>query len=103
MSRRARLYQAPKSAMQSGFAGTHHWRLEYEPVDPVRPDPLMGWAGSADTEKQVRLHFDTLDEAVAYANHLGIAYDLEQPHARRIRPKAYADNFRYGRTDNWTH
>jgi hypothetical protein len=22
---------------------------------------------------------------------------------RRVRPKAYADNFRYGRMENWTH
>jgi hypothetical protein len=89
--------------MQSGYAGTHQWRLEYEPVDPVQPDPLMGWAGSADTEKQVRLHFETMEEAVSYAEQLGIPYDLELSHKRRIRPKAYADNFRFGRTDNWTH
>jgi hypothetical protein len=63
----------------------------------------MGWIGSTDTQAQVRLHFDTKDEAVAFAEKHGIAYDLELPHARRIKPKAYADNFRYGRLENWTH
>ena len=43
------------------------------------------------------------DDALAYADRNGIAYDLELPQARRVRPKAYADNFRYGRIDNWTH
>jgi hypothetical protein len=63
----------------------------------------MGWIGSADTQKQVRLTFDTKEEAIAYAERSGLTYDVELPHHRRVRPKAYADNFRYGRLDNWTH
>jgi hypothetical protein len=100
---RARIYQPPKTAMQSGWAGTHQWVLEFEPSSPRRPDPLMGWIGSADTRAQIRLHFDTSDEAVAYAKKEGLDYDLELPQLRRVKPKAYADNFRYGRIENWTH
>jgi hypothetical protein len=100
---RARIYQPPKSAMQSGRAGSDEWVLEFEPASPRRPDPLMGWIGSADTQAQVRLSFQTREEAVAYADKNGIAYDLELPQPRRIKPKAYADNFRYGRIENWTH
>ncbi len=103
MSTRARIFQPPKTAMQSGFAGTHAWVLEFEPSEPRRPDPLMGWIGSADTQSQVRLHFATREEAVGYAEQRALAYDIELPHKRRIKPKAYADNFRYGRLDNWTH
>ena len=55
----------------------------------------MGWIGSADTQAQVRLRFATREEAVAYAEKHGIAYDLELPQDRRVKPKAYADNFRY--------
>ncbi|HEX2942118.1 MAG TPA: oxidoreductase, partial [Rhodopila sp.] len=33
----------------------------------------------------------------------GIDYEIELPQARRVKPKAYADNFRYGRIENWTH
>ena len=100
---RARIYQPPKNAMQSGRAMTHQWVLEFEPASPRRPDPLMGWSGSADTQAQVHLHFDTRDEAVAYAEKEGIAYDLELTQQRRVKPKAYADNFKYGRIENWTH
>jgi len=100
---RARIYQPPKSAMQSGRAGTHEWALEFEPSSPRRPDPLMGWIGSGDTQAQVRLHLATRDEAVAYADRSGIAYDIELPPPHRFRPKAYADNFRYDRIENWTH
>jgi len=100
---RARIYQPPKTAMQSGRAATHEWVLEFEPASPKRPDPLMGWIGGADTQTQVKLGFATLDEAVAYAERNGIAYELELPHERRVKPKAYADNFKYGRIENWTH
>ena len=100
---RARIYQPPKTAMQSGRAATHEWVLEFEPASPKRPDPLMGWIGSADTRTQVRLGFHTLDEAVAYAERNAIAYELELPQERRVKPKAYADNFKYGRIENWTH
>ena len=100
---RARIYQPPKTAMQSGRALTHQWVLEFEPDAPRRPDPLMGWIGGGDTREQVRLHFETREEAVAYAEKNGIPYDLELPQVRHIKPKAYADNFKHTRIENWTH
>jgi hypothetical protein len=100
---RARIFQPPKTAMQSGWAGTHQWVMEFPSDLPRRPDPLMGWIGGSDTQTQVRLHFDTRDEAVAYAEKNGIPYDIELPQHRRVKPKAYADNFKYGRIENWTH
>ena len=103
MPGRARIFEQPKSAMQSGLAGTSEWVLQYEPADQRRPDPLMGWISSGDTRAQVRLRFDTREEAVAYAEQEGIAYEVALPQHRRIRPKAYADNFRFGRIENWTH
>ncbi len=100
---RARIYQPPRNAMQSGRAGTAHWVLEFEGTGPATADPLMGWIGGARTQSQVRLSFPTREEAVAYAERQGLAYDLELPHVRQVRPKAYADNFKAGRGENWTH
>jgi NADH dehydrogenase ubiquinone Fe-S protein 4 len=100
---RARIYQPPKNAMQSGRAGTGHWVLEFEPSGPRVADPLMGWIGGGDTLSQVRLSFATQQEAEDYAAKQGLAYDVELPHTRHIKPKAYADNFRFGRSENWTH
>ena len=56
---RARIFQQPKSAMQSGTAGSQDWILEWAPADRQTQDPLMGWFGSQDTSNQVRLRFDT--------------------------------------------
>ena len=103
MTNRARIYRLPKTAMQSGMAGCDAWILDFEPTEAQRADPLMGWSGSADTQTQVRLRFATREEAVAYAEKGGLACDIELPQVRRFRPKAYADNFRFGRSENWTH
>ncbi len=101
---RVRIYLPPRTAMQSGRAKTQEWVLEYEPETPRRPDPLMGWSGGADTRAQLRLFFPSREAAVAYAEREGLVYEVETPPAPRpVRPKAYADNFRFGRGENWTH
>lgn len=101
---RARIYRKPKSAMQSGMEGTEAWQLSYAPDRRAENDPLMGWWGSTDTQGQVSLSFASREAAVAYAEAHGIGYDLElPPRERAMKPKAYADNFRYGRAENWTH
>jgi ETC complex I subunit conserved region len=104
ISMRARIYLPPKSAMQSGRAGSGaEWVLHYDSAAPERADPLMGWIGGGDTQSQVFLHFPTKEEAIAYAERNGIPYDLEIPRERRLKIKAYADNFSYRRNENWTH
>jgi hypothetical protein len=93
----------PRAATQSGRARNGNWVLEFEPSEQMRLDPLMGWAGSGDTRGQVRLRFGTREEAIAYAEANGLAYEVEEPKPHRIKPKVYADNFRFGRSENWTH
>jgi hypothetical protein len=63
----------------------------------------MGWTSSGDTRQQLRLRFESEDEAVAYAKKHGLMYTLERPQERQVRPKAYADNFRTARIGRWTH
>ena len=100
---RARIFQTPKNAMQSGRAKTGDWVLEFAPTSARRADPLMGWSGGADTQSQVRLIFSSRDKAVFYAEANGLPHDVEIPPARRVKLRAYADNFHYSRTENWTH
>ena len=93
----ARIFRPTKTAMQSGRGKTHKWVLDYEQATKRQPDPLMGWSSASDTLNQVNLRFDTLEEAIAFAKKQGLDYTLEEPHDRRVKPKAYADNFRYDR------
>ncbi|MCI3133079.1 ETC complex I subunit [Phenylobacterium aquaticum] len=99
----ARIYRPAKNAMQSGKAKTKDWLLEFAPASARASDPLMGWTQTTDTDGQVRLAFETRDEAVAYAQKHGIAFQITEPKAPKRIIKAYADNFAYGRKQPWTH
>jgi hypothetical protein len=90
----ARIYQKSKNAMQSGRAGTDGWVLEFLPATAQRPDPLMGWAGSSDTQRQVRLSFSSAEAAKAYADKNGISARVEAAPTRVLKLQAYSDNFR---------
>ena len=94
---RARIHRPAKTAMQSGRAQARKWILEYEAATPRRPDPLMGWASADDTLNEVQVRFDTRDEAVAFADRLGLDYTVIAPQDTAEKPKSYADNFRYDR------
>ncbi len=92
-----RIYRPAKTAMQSGQAKAKGWLLEGLSPHRKSPDRLMGWISSKDTLNQIRLEFDTLDDAVAYAERNGWGYTLVPPHSRTLKPKNYADNFSFHR------
>jgi hypothetical protein len=98
-----RIYQPTKTAMQSGKAKTRRWVLEHAPQTARRPEPLMGWVAAGDTKNQVRLDFESKEEAVAYAKKHNMAYQVQEPRRSRPRIKAYADNFAFRRAGSWTH
>lgn len=99
----AKIYRPARTAMQSGRGKTKRWLLEYEPSEPRSIEPLMGWTSSADMKSQIRLQFDTREEAVAYAERYGIAYEVFEPHERERKRISYSDNFRADRLQPWTH
>jgi ETC complex I subunit conserved region len=99
----ARIFKPAKNAMQSGTAKTREWQLDYEPEQPRSIEPLMGWTSSGDMRQQLTLHFDTKEDAVAYCEREGIAYQVIEPNVRVRRQAAYADNFAFRRGEPWTH
>ena len=99
----ARIYRPARNAMQSGTAGTKHWVLDYEPEEARVVEPLMGWTSSGDMKQQLKLRFDTKDEAVAYCEKHGIPYQVFEEQLPERRRMAYADNFAFKRRDAWTH
>ena len=90
----ARIIEEQRKTTQSGKAQAGRWTLEFERAVPQRPDPLTGWAGSGDTKTQVRLVFDSKDEAIAYAARHGFAVHLVSAPPVKLKIQAYADNFR---------
>lgn len=86
------IFQPAPNAMQSGRR-KRPWHLEFDPADPQRPTPLMGWIGGADMDQQLGLRFPTKEAAIEYAEKNGIRYRLEPPPHETIKPKSYAENF----------
>jgi len=101
----ARIYRPAKSAMSSGQAKTREWVLEFAADSAREVDPLMGWTSSSDTQSQVKMHFDTKEAALDYAEEHGIDAVVQDPKVRKqnIRARGYGENFATDRRGAWTH
>lgn len=100
---KARIYSPTQSVMQSGPRLRRRWVLEFIPSEAEHLDPLMGWPGSGDTRQEVSLRFSTREAAEAYARRHSIDYEVEGVQTTRRPSSSYADNFRVGRLEPWSH
>ena len=78
--------------MQSGKRNSKNWFLEFDALDSGI-DPLMGWESSKDTMSEVKLEFESKEQAIAYAKKNNISYYIVEPQRRKIIKKSYSDNF----------
>lgn len=99
----ARIYRPARNAMQSGKGKSRDWVLVFEPAAPREIDPLMGYTSSGDTRQQVRLSFESQEQAEAYAKKNNIAYVVQPTHSPTVQRASYPDNFRSDRRTPWTH
>ena len=89
-----RIYKPTKTAMQSGRVNTKKWVLEFKPTKNQR-DRLMGWFGSGSTQNQVKLSFNTKEEAISFAKKNKLSAKIEDPAKRTLKQKNYSDNFSF--------
>ncbi len=92
MIQKAKIYQPSKTAMQSGKARTKFWVLEFEKSNSSK-DFVMGWTSSSNTNEQVKLKFETQEQAIKYAEQNNIQFVLIAAKPNKLIIKAYADNF----------
>ena len=98
-----KIYKPSKTAMQSGLGKTKKWLAEYiYDVDNVK-DSLMGWNSSLDTQSQIKVFFETKEQAITSAKKNNYQFYVEEPKIKRIKPKSYASNFDINRKEPWTH
>lgn len=90
----ARIIEEQRRTTQSGKARDGLWTLEFERSEAQRPDPLTGWAGSGDTKTQVRLAFESKEDALAYAERQGFEAHVITAPPVKLKLQSYADNFR---------
>jgi hypothetical protein len=100
---KARIYRPSRSTTQSGKARSKLWVLEFAPELAPEIDPLMGWTGSRDMRREIKLSFGSEAEAIAYAQKNGIVYEIEPAKETRRKLVSYSDNFKSTRLDQWTH
>jgi uncharacterized protein YeaC (DUF1315 family) len=92
MKQKAKIYQPTKTAMQSGKARTKFWILEFNKSNSNK-DFVMGWTSSSNTDEQIKLKFETQEQAITYAKENNILFDLTTNKKNKLIIKAYADNF----------
>jgi ETC complex I subunit-like protein len=99
----ARIYRPAPNAMQSGKGKSKDWVLVHEQAAARSIEPLMGYTSATDTRQQLKLSFDTLEAAEAYAQKNGIPYSVQPAHEATPKRVSYPDNFRSDRKTPWTH
>ncbi|RIJ22077.1 ETC complex I subunit [Henriciella barbarensis] len=100
----ARIYRPRKTAMQSGRGKTREWVLEFRADHDARfADPLMGWTSINDTTGQVRMHFETREQAIEFAKREKLAFTVDEPREPKRLVKSYSQNFAADRKQPWTH
>jgi len=90
--KKAKIYKPTKTAMQSGKRNTKNWILEFDTLDNGI-NPLMGWETSKDTMSEVKIEFNTKEQAINYAKKNNFNYYVIEPQKRKVIKKSYADNF----------
>ena len=98
-----RIYKPTKSSMQSGLGKAKQWLAEYVIETDKVKDTLMGWNSSLDTKEQIKMFFDTKEQAIEWAKKNNQQFIVIEPKERKIKPKNYASNFDMSRKEPWTH
>ncbi len=79
--------------MQSGLFNTKKWLLSNCEIDEIYVSSKFSWIGSTNPEKQVKLSFDTLEDAKNFAVKNEYDFEIIQPKKRKILKKSYSANF----------
>ncbi|XP_068620441.1 NADH dehydrogenase [ubiquinone] iron-sulfur protein 4, mitochondrial [Battus philenor] len=96
-TRRVRIYQPSKNAMQSGTNNIHHWEMEFDNRQRWE-NPLMGWTSTGDPLSNTKVQFSSPEEAIEHCEKNGWIWYLECPkYEKEVKPKSYGINFSWNR------
>ncbi|XP_071562682.1 NADH dehydrogenase [ubiquinone] iron-sulfur protein 4, mitochondrial isoform X1 [Temnothorax nylanderi] len=95
-TRRVRIYQPAKSAMQSGTNNIHFWQMDFETRERWE-NPLMGWTSSGDPMSNIKVDFATKEEAIAHCEKMGWEYYVQKPNVNQPKPRSYGSNFSWNK------
>lgn len=85
-----KIYKPAKTAMQSGKS-KNKWLVEYLQTESKSVSDLTGWTGSEETELQIKLKFDSKEDAIAYAKRNNLEYVVNEPNISTVKIQSYSD------------
>jgi hypothetical protein len=93
----------PLKTLSSGDAQGYQWQLTWKHSQRWN-NPLMGWSSTADPQAQVKLNFDSEEDAVAYAKRNGWKFETRNRHAEaneniEVGTMTYSHNFLTARVE----
>lgn len=93
--KKAYLHVPGKPPTQSGVSKEKlRWVLEFASTEEIFKNEVMGWNAGGDVNSQVKLRFNSLQEAEDYAKQNNIKYEIIKPKSRKVIKKSYEDNFK---------
>ncbi|KAK9148624.1 hypothetical protein Scep_007381 [Stephania cephalantha] len=97
LRRRVIIYSPARTATQQGSGKVGKWKINFLSTQKWE-NPLMGWTSTGDPYANVgdsALSFDSEEAAKAFAERHGWDYAVKKRHTPLLKPKAYADNFKW--------
>ncbi|KAK3231217.1 hypothetical protein Dsin_003098 [Dipteronia sinensis] len=97
LRRRIIIYSPARTATQQGSGKVGKWKMNFLSIQKWE-NPLMGWTSTGDPYANVGeagLSFDSEAAAKAFAEKYGWEYTVKKPHTPLLKPKSYADNFKW--------
>ena len=90
------IYKNKKSPTQSGKLHKDFWVVEHINSKGVKTDLLTGWK-TTETNLIKKMKFLSKEEAINYAKHNSLDYEILKEVNKEINNKSYADNFKFKR------
>uniref|UniRef100_A0A1L8E1B8 NADH dehydrogenase [ubiquinone] iron-sulfur protein 4, mitochondrial n=1 Tax=Nyssomyia neivai TaxID=330878 RepID=A0A1L8E1B8_9DIPT len=95
--RRVRIYIPPKNAMQSGTNNINNWEIEFDNRERWE-NPLMGWSSTGDPLSNMKIQFNTKEEAIEHCEKYGLRWFIDGDERQKPkRVKNYGNNFSWNR------
>ncbi|XP_078436127.1 NADH-ubiquinone oxidoreductase-like protein [Wolffia australiana] len=97
LQRKVVIYSPARAATQQGSGKVGKWKINFMSTQKWE-NPLMGWTSTGDPYANVGdagLGFDSAAAAASFAERHGWKYVIKKHHTPVLKPKAYADNFKW--------
>lgn len=92
---KVKIYPSKKSTTQSGRTREGSWILDVESNPGSIRDLETAWNATSDTLRQIKLTFESLVAARAFADRHHLRYSITNLNTASPRRRTYAENFRH--------